>query len=92
MAGMQYGSCLSVCFTVSIVEIHLSQVIDGIQMHTSEVKLLKPINRRAHRRLFHDQFNPTAVLRFRPQTIEASHMFLQLLLDAPEDFVSHIRQ
>jgi hypothetical protein len=39
MAGMQYGSCLSRRFIVLTVEIHPLQVIDGIQIHTSEMKL-----------------------------------------------------
>ncbi|GLB41231.1 putative cytochrome P450 family protein [Lyophyllum shimeji] len=46
---------------------------------------------RAHRRIFHQEFNATACRRFRPDQLNATHRFLQKLLDSPEQFMRHIR-
>ncbi|KAJ7093420.1 cytochrome P450 [Mycena belliarum] len=46
---------------------------------------------RAGRRLLHEQFQPTAVTRFKPQQTVASHHLMQRLLNSPVDFSAHIR-
>ncbi|KAJ7160593.1 cytochrome P450 [Mycena crocata] len=46
---------------------------------------------RAARRLLHDQFQPTAATRFRPQQVASSQSLLMALLDYPENFSEHIR-
>ncbi|TFY83920.1 hypothetical protein EWM64_g94 [Hericium alpestre] len=43
------------------------------------------------RRLFHQHFNPSAVERFRPKKLKATHAFLRRLADKPEDFRDHVR-
>ncbi|KAJ7584553.1 cytochrome P450 [Mycena floridula] len=47
---------------------------------------------RAHRRLFEQEFNKTAVKRFREHHIASTHRLVKRLLDDPENFLGHIRQ
>ncbi|KAI3598052.1 cytochrome p450 [Moniliophthora roreri] len=46
---------------------------------------------RAQRRLFQQEFHPTAAERFQPLETQVTHTFLRRLLDQPNDFVAHIR-
>lgn len=46
---------------------------------------------RQHRRLMHQSFHPTAVVRFRPQELKAAHGLLRRLLEQPEGFLGHVR-
>ncbi|EEB89177.1 hypothetical protein MPER_12751 [Moniliophthora perniciosa FA553] len=46
---------------------------------------------RAQRRLFQQEFHPTAAERFQPLEAQVTHTFLRRLLDQPNDFVAHIR-
>ncbi|KAA1467206.1 CyP450 monooxygenase [Dentipellis sp. KUC8613] len=43
------------------------------------------------RRLFHQYFQPSAVVRFQPKKLRATHNFLRRLADSPEDFRDHVR-
>ncbi|KAJ7584571.1 cytochrome P450 [Mycena floridula] len=47
---------------------------------------------RAHRRLFEQEFNKTAVKRFREHHIASTHRLVKRLLDDPENFLDHLRQ
>jgi len=47
---------------------------------------------REHRRLFHQEFHPTATLRYRPQEVKGTHQLLRRLLNTPDDWMSHLRQ
>ncbi|KAG7440108.1 cytochrome P450 [Guyanagaster necrorhizus] len=46
---------------------------------------------RAQRRLFQQEFNPTAAERYRPCELKATHELLRRLLDDPNKFIAHIR-
>ncbi|GJE96465.1 cytochrome P450 [Phanerochaete sordida] len=46
---------------------------------------------REHRRIFNRHFRTSALTRYHPRQAKAAHRLLQLLLDAPQDFASHIR-
>ncbi|OCH96215.1 cytochrome P450 [Obba rivulosa] len=43
------------------------------------------------RKMFHQEFHPTAVKRFRPVELEYVHQFLQSLLSTPHDVLEHLR-
>ncbi|KII85219.1 hypothetical protein PLICRDRAFT_178958 [Plicaturopsis crispa FD-325 SS-3] len=45
---------------------------------------------RAYRRLFHREFNPRAVMRFRPLQLKATRDMLQGLADSPDEFFDHL--
>lgn len=47
---------------------------------------------RTRRKLFHQEFDLTAAMRFQPQELKASRDLLRSLLDNPEDFLQHLRQ
>ncbi|KAJ7510489.1 cytochrome P450 [Mycena galericulata] len=44
---------------------------------------------RKHRRLFHQEFQPTAAQHFHPQELKEAHNLARRLLDAPDDFSLH---
>ncbi|KAF8885367.1 cytochrome P450 [Infundibulicybe gibba] len=46
---------------------------------------------RSHRRLFHQEFHPTAAIRYQPQEMRVTREMLQRLLDTPDDFMIHLR-
>lgn len=47
---------------------------------------------RAHRRLFHKHFHPTASLAYYPIQIKETNTLLRNFLDEPEDFSVHVRR
>lgn len=47
---------------------------------------------REHRKMFHQEFNSNAYLRFQDHLKKATNNLLRRLLTAPEDFLPHIRQ
>lgn len=47
---------------------------------------------REHRRAFHKAFHPDAIPQYYPVQLRATQALLQDLLDAPEEFSSHIRR
>lgn len=47
---------------------------------------------RSRRHRFHQEFNPKAALRFRPQQLKSTYELLRRLLDTPEDWMQHLRQ
>jgi hypothetical protein len=47
---------------------------------------------KAHRQLFHSEFNPSAVVRHQPAQLSGAYNFLVRLLNEPDDFISHLRQ
>jgi cytochrome P450 len=47
---------------------------------------------RTQRRIFHQEFHAKAALRFRPQELQAAHDLLGRLFEAPDDWMSHLRQ
>lgn len=48
--------------------------------------------RRAHRRLFYEDFNATASQRFEIQELRYTHTFLLRVLDNPVDFMDHLHR
>ncbi|KAG7085605.1 hypothetical protein E1B28_003156 [Marasmius oreades] len=46
---------------------------------------------RAQRRLFQQEFHPTAAERFQPLELQVAHNLVRRLLDDPENFPTHIR-
>ncbi|KAJ7189263.1 cytochrome P450 [Mycena filopes] len=47
---------------------------------------------RAHRRLFNQRFNPTALSKFRPHELAVTHRLLGRLLNTPDNFEQHLSQ
>ncbi|KAG6811255.1 hypothetical protein H0H87_010510, partial [Tephrocybe sp. NHM501043] len=47
---------------------------------------------RQHRRLLHQEFHPSAALRFRPHELKASHGLIRRILENPDDLFGHLRQ
>ena len=47
---------------------------------------------RAHRRLFHRHFNPTASANYRPLQVKETGSLLKSLLTNPQDYVQHVRR
>ncbi|KAG6828523.1 hypothetical protein H0H87_001656, partial [Tephrocybe sp. NHM501043] len=47
---------------------------------------------RQHRRLLHQEFHPSAALRFRPHELRASHGLIRRILEHPDDLFEHLRQ
>lgn len=46
---------------------------------------------RQHRKLFYQEFNATAALRYQPQEISATNTLLGNLAETPDDWVKHLR-
>ncbi|KAF8641794.1 hypothetical protein AX16_009776 [Volvariella volvacea WC 439] len=46
---------------------------------------------RKHRKLFHQEFHPAAIVRYQPHEIKATKDMLVRLLDDPDDFLEHFR-
>ncbi|KAJ7116496.1 cytochrome P450 [Mycena epipterygia] len=46
---------------------------------------------RTHRRLFHHEFQPTAVKRFHQQELQEAHNLIRRMLETPDDFAQHFQ-
>ncbi|PPR03343.1 hypothetical protein CVT24_012583 [Panaeolus cyanescens] len=46
---------------------------------------------RAHRRLMHNSFHPTAALKFRPHELEASRVLVKRIYEEPDDLLESLR-
>ncbi|KAH9834604.1 cytochrome P450 [Rhodofomes roseus] len=46
---------------------------------------------RERRRVFHQYFHPSAALQHRPRALRGARVLLSRLLDAPDDFMGHLR-
>ncbi|KAJ6570089.1 cytochrome P450 [Mycena vulgaris] len=46
---------------------------------------------RAHRRLFHQEFQPAVAMHFHGQELQQAHNLIRRMMDSPEDFAQHVQ-